>query len=225
MFERVLSKMRQDKRDSIREFGGLFHLWRKLDFLGYNKLNMEMKIVKKEKVPTAAQRQKIIAQNLEYNLYFNKRIKEFGKNQLSYDQLHNFRKDLRDKGIADLSAYWNDVINSKISFPDLKLSKMLESGVHISSVKIDDEYAHMIYVYPETTFRDLERALTTLQTRMSKIKVQPLGKTKRVYDLVYQGLSEEKSSKEIAEIIDQKIPFAVDYKTLGKISRRIKKGL
>jgi uncharacterized protein YjbK len=58
----------------------------------YNMLNMEMQIVKKIKIPTVAQRQKIVAKSLEYNLYFNKRIKEFEKKQINYDSLRASEK-------------------------------------------------------------------------------------------------------------------------------------
>lgn len=190
-------------------------------------LNMEMQIVKKIKIPTVAQRQKIVAKSLEYNLYFNKRIKEFEKKQINYDSLRAFRKDLCDRGIADLSAYWNDVINSKISFPNLKLSKLLESGIHISSTKIDDEYAHMIYVYPETSVRDVKKAFKVLQQRMQKTTVQPLGDlSNKIYDLVYSRLVEEKTAKQIYdEIYNINGLPTVEQKTVEKIVRRMKKGL
>ncbi len=188
---------------------------------------MEMQIVKKIKIPTIAQRQKIVAKNLEYNLYFNKRIKEFSKKQLNYDQLYDFRKDLKDRDIADLSAYWNDAINSKISFPGLKLSKLLESGIHISSTEINDEYAHAIYVYPETSVRDVKKAFKVLQQKMEKATVQPLGDlSNKIYNLVYSRLVESKTAKQIYdEIFNTRGLPVVEQKTVEKIVRRMKKGL
>ena len=185
-----------------------------------------MKIVKKIKIPTVAQRQKIVAKNLEYNLYFNKRIKELDKKQLDYDGLRAFRKNLNDRGIANLSAYWNDAINLKISFPDLKLSKLLASGIHISSTKIDDEYAHMIYVYPETSVRDVKKAFKVLQQKMQKTTVQPLGNlSNKIYDLVYARLIEEKTPDQIYdEILNTSGLPIVEQKTVEKIVRRMKKG-
>ncbi|OPZ24022.1 MAG: hypothetical protein BWZ03_00320 [bacterium ADurb.BinA186] len=219
--------MRQDKWGSIRKIEVLSHCWQNLDYLKYNKLNMGVKTVKKVKIPTVAQRQKIVAKNLEYNLYFNKRIKEFDKKQLDYDQLYDFRKDLKDKGIADLSAYWNDAINTKISFPGRKLHKVLESGIHISSTEINDEFAHMIYVYPETSVRDVKKAFRVLQQKMEKTTVQPLGNlSNRIYDLVYKRLTEGKRAKQIFdEIYNINGLPTVEQKTVEKIVRRMKKGL
>jgi len=219
--------MRQDKRDNVRKIGVLSYCWKKLDYSGYNKLNMELQIVKKLKIPTVAQRQKIIAKNLEYNLYFNKRIKDFGKKQLNYDELHDFRKDLKDKGVADLSVYWNDMINSKISFPGQKLSKILESGIHISSTEIDGEYAHAIYVYPETSVRDVKKAFKVLQGKMEKTTVQPLGNlSNKIYSLVYSRLTEGKTAKQIYdEVYNTNGLPTVEQKTVEKIVRRMKKGL
>lgn len=198
----------------------------KFDLTEYIELDMEMQIVKKIKIPVVAQRQKIVAKNLEYNLYFNKMIKEFNKKQLDYDGLRAFRKDLSNRGIANLSAYWNDAINSKISFPGLKLSKLLASGIHISSTKIDDEYAHMIYVYPETSVRDVKKAFKVLQQRMQKTSVQPLGDlSSKIYDLVYTRLIEEKTPKQIYdEILNTPGLPTVEQKTVEKIVRRMKKG-
>ena len=194
-----------------------------MEYIG---LNMALQVAKKEKIYKGAQRQKIIARNLEYNLYFNKKIKDFNKKALSFDELYKFRKDLKDKRIEDLSAFWNDFINLKIAHPNLKLPKLMSSGACISTTKVGKEEFHMIYVYPETTVRDVISAFGVLQDRIVRADVQPLGKLgDKVYDIVYEGLDEGRTTKEIFNFIDEKIDFVVDRKTVEKIIRRMKKGL
>jgi hypothetical protein len=85
----------------------------------------------------------------------------------------------------------------------------------------------MIYVYPETSVRDVKKAFKVLQQRMQKTTVQPLGDlSNKIYDLVYSRLVEEKTAKQIYdEIYNINGLPTVEQKTVEKIVRRMKKGL
>ncbi len=182
--------------------------------------------VKKESV-YGFKRKQITGQILEYSLYFNQRIKDFNKKPLKFDELREFRKELKAKGIADLSPFWNDLINLKIRNPSIKLSNMKMLCTHISSTNVEGEDYHNIYIYPETSYREVKQALKTLQERMFKPSVQPLGDLgkKGIYDVIYKGLYENKPISNILAEIDEKFNFVVDEKSVRRIVKRMKLGL
>lgn len=188
--------------------------------------------MKKKKEPDnkkVATRQAIIAQILEYNLYFNSKIKELHGKKINNDDLYNLRKDLKEKGIADLSAFWNDFLYPKILYPDLKLSKIMAGGSAFSNTKLNNgEYVRLIYVYPESTERDIIRTFKAIQAEMpGKNKVQPLGSLgEEVYDLIFQGLNEEKKPIDICRAVSGlKSDQAIEPKTIYRIIKKMKQGL
>lgn len=187
--------------------------------------------MKKKKEPSkkkVATRQAIIAQILEYNLYFNSKIKELHGKKINNDDLYNLRKDLKEKDIADLSAFWNDFLYPKILYPDLKLSKIMAGGSAFSNTKLNNgEYVRLIYVYPESTERDVKRAFRSIQKEMpKKYKVQPLGSLgEEVYDLIFKGLNKKMKSIDIYNQVREITSNVIEPKTINRIIKKMKQGL
>ncbi|MDD5693235.1 MAG: hypothetical protein PHU86_02090 [Patescibacteria group bacterium] len=175
-------------------------------------------------------RQMRMMQKLEYNLYFHQLIHDLHGEEATFDVLFNLRKLLREKGIASLSLYWNDLLKFKIENPDIKLSRIPIGGAHTSdTVDSNGEHHHLIYVYPETSVRDVRRAFKCIQDKFpTKEKVQPLGdQNEEVYDIIFKELLAGKKAAEIFDIFndDESIEYPVERKTIDSIIKKMKKGL
>lgn len=191
-----------------------------------------MKKKKESKKNEIATRQAIIAQILEYNLYFNKKIKKLHGGKVDNNILYDLRKDLKEKGIADLSSFWDAFLYPKILYPNFKLSKIMAGGMAYSSTKLNNgDYVRLIYVYPETTERDVVRAFKAIQTNLpEKYKVQPLGSLgEEVYDIIFEGLQKDMESidiyKKVKDVIDPKRDLTLEPKTINRIIRKMQRGL
>ena len=174
-------------------------------------------------------RQKRVMQKLEYSLYFHKLVNEFGGKKPSYDELFQLRKRLKDATVADLSLFWNDLLEYKIMNPKINLSKNLIGGAHKSdTIDSNGEHINLIHVYPETSYRDVKRAFQKIQQAFpEKKKIQPLGdQSEEVYETIFKALQDGKKAAEIFDIFndDESIEYSVERKTIDSVIKKMRTG-
>lgn len=141
--------------------------------------------------------QKNTAFTLEHNLHFDRVINELHGRKVTGEMLNSLRKDLKDRGIYELSSFWNHLLEMKIQTPALNLSEITAGSAPIFSFLPEPEpYLQLIGVYPETSEKDVLRALKSIRSRFPKAeKTQAVGE--KVYDIVFSLLKKGKTVGEI----------------------------
>lgn len=169
-------------------------------------------------------RQERISQVLEYSLYFNRCINQLTGQSVTEEMLYNLRKDLREKGIADLSPYWDGLLTMKIQNPALKMSLLKAGGAHTSRVKTKTgESYQIIHVYPETTDRDVQSAFQRISKDMPKQK-KTQGINEKLYEFIFQKLLAGEKTSQIIRGVYEELDYRIGEKRIREIVQKMKIG-
>ena len=128
--------------------------------------------------------------------------------------------DVRGKSRLDKGAYLG-----KTERRVLKMSLLKAGGAHTSKVKTKTgESYQIIWVYPETTERDVQSAFRSINKDMQKKEtIQPITNIK-IYDFVFQKLVEGKDLKEILKALGE-TSYVFSRTSISEIIEKMKTGL